>query len=418
MALAATPARSELLQPGADCGDEDKSGTALARVLPPSIVITLRGGQAPGQGHPIEDAMTHDKIRAAARKRMAQTGEPYASARRAVVTGHQGASGQIPPGAGYALRMSSEVGDWLVGLRDSDPATARTVAQALVALQREGARLGEPLVASTADSWPPALAEGLDRSYREKVERLTAVRRGAADAEALVQDIRKQAADLESAQETLQDLHRRLLDTGSAQEAEHAAAALAATKQQAAQVQRLLPRVTEASQRLGAEMRQLQTRANAFRARKEVLKASYTSAHLGLLIQQSTADTGPGDDSGGQQQEDRDEATSAAEAGLIRDAIAQMEQELGQETWPQGLMELRPAGPDDTAIRILFAVEPPGTALLIAVLDGPEAVRDRYLEAILLSADMLRQVRAGRAPEAAAHGYEPTLSPGGSDEAE
>lgn len=405
MALAATPAGSELLQPGADGGDEDKSGTALAWVLPPSIVITLRGGQAPGQGHRTEDTMTHDKIRAAARQRMAQTGEPYAAARRAVVTGHQGASGQIPqPGTGYALRMSSEIRDWLAALRDSDRAAAMVVVQALAALLNEGERLGEPLVASTSDSWGAALAEGLDLSYREKMERLAAVRRDAADADALAEDIRKQAADLESAQENLQDLLRRLLDTGSPQEAEQAAAALAAAQQQAAQVQRLLPKAAEASRRLGAATRRLQTRADAFRARKEVLKASYTSAHFSVLIQESTAGTGLGGDSGDRQQEDRDEATSAAEARLLRDAIAQMERELGQETWPQGLMELRPAGPEDTAARILFAVEPPGTALLIAVLDGPEAVRNQYLEAILLSADMLRQVRAAKAPEATAHG--------------
>jgi phage shock protein A len=411
MALAATPARSELLQPGAEGGDEDKSGTALAWVLPPSIVITLRGGQAPGQGRRTEDTMTHDKIRAAARKRMTETSEPYASARRAVVTEHQGASGQTPPpGAGYALRMSSEIRDWLAGLRDSDPAAARTVVQAVAALQNEGARLGEPLVASTADSWPPALAEGLDRSYREKVDRLTAVRRGQADAAALAEDIRKQAADLESAQEKLQDLHRRLLDTGRTQEAEQAAAALAAAQQQATQVQRLLPKVAEASRRLGTQVQRLQTRAGAFRARKEVLKASYTSAHFSFLLHESTTDTGLAGDSRDRQQADRDEAISTAEARLLRDAIAQMERELGQETWPQGLMELRPAGPDDTAIRILFAVEPPGTALLIAVLDGPEAVWDQYLEAILLSADMLRQVRAGKAPEAAAHGYDSTRS--------
>jgi hypothetical protein len=85
-----------------------------------------------------------------------------------------------------------------------------------------------------------------------------------------------------------------------------------------------------------------------------------------------------------------------------------MERELAQKAWPQGLMELRPAGPDDTSIRILFAVEPSGTALLIAVLDGPEAVQDQYLEAILLSADRLRQVRAGQAPETATHGYDNT----------
>ena len=35
--------------------------------------------------------MSHDKIRAAARKRMAETGESYAAARRAVIREHQAA---------------------------------------------------------------------------------------------------------------------------------------------------------------------------------------------------------------------------------------------------------------------------------------------------------------------------------------
>ena len=39
--------------------------------------------------------MSHDKISAAARKRMAETGEPYAAARRAVLKEHQ-AAGHIP----------------------------------------------------------------------------------------------------------------------------------------------------------------------------------------------------------------------------------------------------------------------------------------------------------------------------------
>ena len=37
--------------------------------------------------------MSHDKISAAARRRMAQTGEPYAAARRAVIAEHQAALG-------------------------------------------------------------------------------------------------------------------------------------------------------------------------------------------------------------------------------------------------------------------------------------------------------------------------------------
>jgi hypothetical protein len=41
--------------------------------------------------------MPHDKISAAARKRMAETGEPYAAARRAVIRDHQAAGGDSPP---------------------------------------------------------------------------------------------------------------------------------------------------------------------------------------------------------------------------------------------------------------------------------------------------------------------------------
>jgi hypothetical protein len=55
--------------------------------------VTNHGGQAPGQGHRIEDTMSHDKITAAARQRMAQTGEPYAAARRAVIREHQATAG-------------------------------------------------------------------------------------------------------------------------------------------------------------------------------------------------------------------------------------------------------------------------------------------------------------------------------------
>ncbi|MBV9794886.1 MAG: hypothetical protein JO016_13215 [Actinobacteria bacterium] len=45
--------------------------------------------------------MSHDKISAAARRRMAETGESYAAARREVIREHQRASGQVPPGSSW-----------------------------------------------------------------------------------------------------------------------------------------------------------------------------------------------------------------------------------------------------------------------------------------------------------------------------
>ena len=71
-------------------------------------------------------------------------------------------------------------------------------------------------------------------------------------------------------------------------------------------------------------------------------------------------------------------------------------------------MELRPGAPADSGIHILFAVEPPGTALLIAVLEGGDAVRDHYREAVLLASGVLQEARArplGQAAEAGVHTF-------------
>ena len=405
---AATPARSELSQPGAEGGDEDKSGTALAWVLFPFIVITLRGGQTPGQGRRIEGAMSHDKIRAAVRRRMAETGEPYAAARRAVVNEHQGGA-QIPfPDTGYVLRMSGEIHDWLAGLRDSNPRAARRVAQTLAALMEEGTGLGDPLVVSTAGAWPEALADALDRSYPERLERRTAARRAAAAAATLVQDIQDQAGELESAKAGLEGRHRQAADAGKPQEAAQAASHLAAARQQAAELQRLLPTVIEARNRLGIINQQLQARVDAFRTRKEVLKATYAAARGTLRVHEAIAASGLAGDDAGDQQEDTGETISRAQAALA-DVTVRMERELGQESWPEGLMELRPGAPVHGDIRILFAVEPPATALLIAVLEGP-VVESQFPEAVMASADMLRRVRAGQAPDATTHGYDNSRS--------
>jgi hypothetical protein len=312
--------------------------------------------------------MPHDKIRAASRERMAQTGEPYTAARRAVVSEHQSAgAGDPPPGAGYALAMPGEIHDWLTGLRGSDEPAALRVAQALLLLMREGASLGDPLVLSTADSWPWALAEALDRSYQQRLERLTALRRGEADAATLVKDLQLQLTDLEATQATLEDLHRRAVDAGRPQEALQAAGRLAAVEQQAVQARRLLPRMIEARRRLREQNQRLQARADAARIRKETLKASYVAVSGSLQARAAMAALGLADDDGEQHPEASSEAAAAAEARLA-DITAQMERELGQEARPEGLMVLWPGAPWHNDVRILFAVEPPGTALLIAVL--------------------------------------------------
>jgi len=160
----------------------------------------------------------------------------------------------------------------------------------------------------------------------------------------------------------------------------------------------------DAGRRLAERSQRLQVRAEAFRVRKEVLRANLTAAESSLRVQEAIAASGlAGGD--GPRPEDTGGEIGAARARLA-DRTAQMERELGQEPWPEGLMALRPGALSSDDICILFAVEPPGAALLIAVLEGLEVAADRYGEAVLASADMLRRVRAGEAPEASAHAYD------------
>ena len=58
--------------------------------------------------------MTHDKIKAAARRRMAETGEPYATARREVIKEYR------DPGAGAPSPTSSSSSWFAISYRDMD----------------------------------------------------------------------------------------------------------------------------------------------------------------------------------------------------------------------------------------------------------------------------------------------------------
>jgi hypothetical protein len=383
---------------------EDKSGAALAWILSfPSIVITLRGGQAPGRGCRIEGTMSHDKIRAAARKRQEQTGEPYATARRAAVNEHQAAGDQASSQGSYVLRMSGEVHDWLADLRGRDSSAATRVAQALTALMNEGGSIADPPVASPAGSERPADQRGaLDSSYQQRLEQLQIARRGEAAADSLIKDLQDQLAGLESAQARLEGLDRRMADAGTPQDAARAASQLVAVQQQLAEVRQLLPGVIEARHRLGKAAQRMQARVDAFRVRKEGMKARYAAARGSLMAREAMAALASDDT---EHQQVSGAGAIGAARGRLAEVAAEIEQELGQETWPEGLMEL-PATPGDSGIRILFAVEPPGTIQLIAVLEGLEPASDQYREAVMLSAAKLQRMRAGQASWAAAHSYD------------
>jgi hypothetical protein len=344
---------------------------------------------------------------------------------------------------GYLLRVSGEIHDWLADLCVSDPPAARLVGEALTALLGEGAGLGPPVVISLADDSRPAdPLKALDRSYQHRLERLQIVRRSVAAAATQARRVQLQIAELESLQAKLGDQRVHGRQAGSQDLAAETTADLAAAQDQVARLRQVLPKVIEAERKLTAGSQRLQLRADAFRTRKEVLKAAYTVASAECAIEaaiaafgQDAADRGMQDEEpGGPASTAPDAPASAAAyapalaaadgpasiaADKLREVTREIERELRSEpsamdpsdlTPPPGLMELRPGAPGDSDVRILFAVEPPGTVLLIAVLEGRDAVRDRYSEAVLLSSDLLQRARAGQAPEAVAHAFDDAQS--------
>jgi len=301
--------------------------------------------------------------------------------------------------------MSGEIHDWLADLHETDPAAALVVGQTLVALMSEGASLGPPLVVPVAETWPEDLAAALDASYQHRLDRLQVVRKRAAEAASLVRDIQDQIDELESARARLEDRRRRALEAGHKEEAEQAGRRRAVAERDITQARQLLPWLTETEAWLRTRLQRLQRRTDEFRVRKELLKATYVTAHAEVEVaEEIPAASDPG--------------AAADAAARLRDVTAEIRQELGRQPLPDGLLELRPgtpgtpgapgaqSTPGDGDIRLIFGLEPPGTALLIAVLEGREAARDQYRDAVLLSADVLLEARAGQAPEASAHAYD------------
>src|SRR5215469_13488863 len=142
----------------------------------------------------------------------------------------------------------------------------------------------------------------------------------------------------------------------------------------------------------------IQAQVDAFRVRKETLKARYTSAVAQEAVARLLADIAANED--GQAMAQHSD-TAAEQAEQISTITADIERELGREPWPDGLYELRPAVPGGE-VRLIFAVEPADAVLLISALEGLDAVSEQHGRAVEVSAEILRQVRAGQDPEASA----------------
>ena len=276
---------------------------------------------------------------------------------------------------GYRLQMSAEIYDWLADLRDSDPPAAVLVVQALATLAGTGGYLGLPLVALVGGQLAPdELPSALDWRYHAWLQSLTRLRLQVAAAATRRKDLERQLAEQDP--ETLRkDLERLLAEPEPEPETE-----------EVTELRERLAVAIEEEQRLIEACHQEQLQADTFRARTEVLKASLAVNRVEQLLDPSAA------------------------AARFDEITSMIEPDLDLEPPAEGLLELRPGAPADSGIRILFAVEPPGTALLIAVLEGADAIRDHHREAVDLASEALREVRSGQAPEAAARTFDDAQS--------
>jgi hypothetical protein len=260
------------------------------------------------------------------------------------------------------LRIPAEIRDWIAELHARDLRTALAVDEALVALIEDGAALGLPLLADLSAPLSGDPREALDHAYQLLLDRLTASRRAVADAATA---------------------HRRAQAAG---DPELAGRAAAAERESAAALQRV------------------QAAVDSVRATKETLKARYTAAEAIRELGGVLADAGPGEAEATRPAGDPLGPVQADIAALL-ERVRRLDEALGgapgRPSAAPGLLELRPGAPRNLGVRILAAIEPPGTAVLLAVLDGDEAVAGRRDEAIRAASALLADLRAGREQPAA-----------------
>ena len=280
---------------------------------------------------------------------------------------------------GYALAMSAEIRAWLDELQAGDPVTAGAVGQALIALAELGPALGPPLVRPLRAAWSPGAdpREALDYAYQERLERLSVLRHGAADASSVRAEVQARISELE--------------DPSAGRDAEGADVAVS----EAAELKALLPGLARAEQRLIKASQKMQIDTDMFRVRKETLKAAYIGAEAERDLAGLLGEVG---------EPNGDQLSAARAAARLADLETQIDQELSRQTGPSRLLELRPGRPGEPGndVSVIFAVGPAGTALLISVVHGDDALRYEWRQAAEVAAEVLRRVRAGLDPGASA----------------
>ena len=319
---------------------------------------------------------------------------------------------------GYQLWMHHEIRDWLTRLRVAEPELARLVGEAVLAILEAGETLGPPLVVPLESVLRPPddPRENLDYAYQRQLETLNKVRRGVADVatsrkrvELVSEQLEQQAAKLESQrQDALAAGHDDLASEARTQEA--------GIRERLSGLHRQLQTLAAEEERLTAASQRLQIRVETFRVQKETIKARYTAAEGSEKVRQAfvsmSADVSDLEDAGA----DGTDAEAGARSGIAGAAAEASEllQEIRDLTpsslggpgsadaddieLPPGLMELRPGAPDDVRAGLLFAVDPPGPAVLLGWVEDAGGPALGYREVLRIVAGRLAEAQSGPPP--------------------
>ena len=307
---------------------------------------------------------------------------------------------------GYQLRLHSEIRAWLTGLRDTEPEQARRVGEAMLALIDAGEALGPPLAVSLESvlGRPEDPREALDRSYERQLESLTKVRRGVAGVATSRKRLELQMNSLEQHADRFAQQRDEAERAGREDLASLARSDAAAVVQQLFDLRRQYGVLHREEEKLTAASQRLQRKVEAFRTRKETLKATYTAAEASQSVREAMADLG--EEAGDPELPTVDRSSPVtrrvvARADELLREIPEQEPDSPDGTEPEddedvppppGMMELRPGAPGDIRAGLLFVVEPADTAVVLARVEDPDGPARRYRAAI--------QLAVGRRPAA------------------
>jgi phage shock protein A len=314
---------------------------------------------------------------------------------------------------GYQLRMHNEIRDGLTGLRATEPELARLVGEAVLALLDAGESLGPPLVLPLESVLrePDDPREALDFSYQRQLEALTKVRRGVADVATSRKRVELQVNQVEHQIAKLTRQREVALDAGKESLASEALSRETALREQLAELRRQYGLLTGKEERLTVASQRLQAKVEAFRMRKETLKATYTAAEASHRIRAAFAEVDMDDTETGVVH--RYAAPEPAEVTAEGDELLEEIQEFPATPEddpapdddqgvppPPGMLVLRAGAPDDERAGLLFLVEPQDTAVLLAYVANPGGSHDEYRAVLPAATARLEALRAVQPPGA------------------